>query len=111
MEAILRSTSCEDVRWRAEAACRERSVGLFFPEQGEPSSARRVCVRCPVRRACLEYALVTGQEHGVWGGSTARERNLIRRGALSIEDLLARPIRPRRPRRSRRRPPEAQLAS
>ena len=111
MEVLWRSTSAQDVRWRAEAACRERSVGMFFPEQGEPSSARRVCVRCPVRQPCLEYALVTGQEHGVWGGSTARERNLIRRGGLTVDELLARPIRPRRPRRRRATPPEEQLAS
>jgi WhiB family redox-sensing transcriptional regulator len=89
----------EDVRWRDEASCRERSVSTFFPDQGEPTTARRICARCPVRRACLEFALATGQDHGVWGGATARERNMIRRGVLSIDDLLARVIRPRRPRR------------
>ena len=89
----------EDVRWRDEASCRERSVNTFFPDQGEPTSARRICARCPVRRPCLEFALATEQQHGVWGGATARERNMIRRGVLSIDDLLARVIRPRRPRR------------
>ncbi len=32
---------------------------------------------CPVREACLEYALTTREKDGVWGGYTARERRRI----------------------------------
>jgi hypothetical protein len=35
--------------------------------------AREVCAACPVRDACLEYALRTGSESGVWAGLTADE--------------------------------------
>ena len=100
MEQLI--TTSDDPRWRLEAACRERSVRTFFPDQSDPTTARRICARCPVRRECLEYALVTGQEHGVWGGTTPRERTQIRRGVLTIEAVFSRVIRPRRPRRSRR---------
>ncbi len=32
--------------------------------------AQMICASCPldVRSACLEYALTTGMEYGVWGG-------------------------------------------
>jgi hypothetical protein len=32
------------------------------------------CLACPVRPACLRYALVAGEEHGVWGGLRPCER-------------------------------------
>jgi WhiB family redox-sensing transcriptional regulator len=41
--------------------------------------ARAVCRYCPVRVECLEYALATRQEDGVWGGTTPWERRSIRR--------------------------------
>lgn len=69
--------------WMAEAVCAQTDPELFFPEKGgdgtcTTSIARRVCASCPVRVACLEHALDTGQAHGVWGGKTPRERREIR---------------------------------
>jgi len=32
---------------------------------------------CAIRRRCLEYALDTGQGHGVWGGTSEDERRAI----------------------------------
>jgi WhiB family redox-sensing transcriptional regulator len=66
--------------WRAEAACRGADVSVFFPatdEDAEP--ARAICASCPVRAACLEFALATRQENGVWGGLTEIERRRLRR--------------------------------
>lgn len=34
--------------------------------------ARRVCGGCPVVAECGEYADLTGQKHGVWGGRLCR---------------------------------------
>ena len=41
--------------------------------------ARRICAECPVKGACLEYALRNGIDHGVWGGTSERERRRIAR--------------------------------
>ena len=62
-------------RWRDRAACRGTDLNLFFPGRGESADpARQVCVRCPVRQLCLEYALSNRITHGIWGGMTERER-------------------------------------
>ncbi|RBQ21545.1 WhiB family transcriptional regulator [Spongiactinospora rosea] len=42
------------------------------------SDARVICARCPVWRQCREYALEAGEEDGMWGGLTPRERRAIR---------------------------------
>lgn len=34
---------------------------------------------CPVRTECLEYALATKQDDGVWGGTTEKDRERIKR--------------------------------
>ncbi|MBA2558586.1 MAG: WhiB family transcriptional regulator, partial [Propionibacteriales bacterium] len=42
------------------------------PEE-DTAPARAVCVRCPVRRSCLAQAIL-GDEQGLWGGLTRRQR-------------------------------------
>lgn len=36
-----------------------------------------LCRTCPVLGACLAWALQAGDLHGVWGGTTARERRAM----------------------------------
>ena len=52
----------------------------FFPETPEAETdALAMCGICPARRACLAYAVETGQMFGIWGGKTQRQlRRLIR---------------------------------
>lgn len=71
--------------WRAAAACRGVDPDLFHPVRNasEPLrpvelAAKRVCAGCPVRSDCLDFALVTGQEVGVWGGLAEPERRALR---------------------------------
>ncbi|MEM9036966.1 MAG: WhiB family transcriptional regulator [Actinomycetota bacterium] len=67
-----------DNDWMATGNCAERPPGLFFPSDGVGVEvAKRVCVDCPVRAACLEYALTNRIDHGVWGGTSERERRRI----------------------------------
>ena len=55
--------------WRELAACRGADLGLFFPERRETAGpARQVCVACPVRQPCLDYAISNRITHGIWGG-------------------------------------------
>ncbi|MEU7000820.1 WhiB family transcriptional regulator [Nonomuraea sp. NPDC046570] len=62
------------------AACLDEDPELFFPISPEgpghaqANLAKAVCRRCPVRGACLDYALRTRQAHGVWGGTDPAER-------------------------------------
>jgi WhiB family redox-sensing transcriptional regulator len=71
--------------WRDEAACRNADPELFFPigNAGPPllqlDRAKQVCAGCTVRTPCLEWALASGQEAGVWGGTTEDERRTLRR--------------------------------
>ena len=66
--------------WRQDAACRDLDKAIFFPDsEEETGAAKAVCATCPVRDACLEFALVTRQDDGVWGGLTETERRRLRR--------------------------------
>jgi WhiB family redox-sensing transcriptional regulator len=71
--------------WRANSACRDLDPNLFFPVgvTGEAvdqiRAAKAVCRACPVQAQCLEFALSTNQEYGVWGGADEEERRGIRR--------------------------------
>ena len=55
---------------------------LFFPHSGQnASAAKAVCLECPFRMTCLEIALTTHSDHddhGVWGGTTPKERRVLR---------------------------------
>ncbi|HEX2578644.1 MAG TPA: WhiB family transcriptional regulator [Aquihabitans sp.] len=70
-----------DPRWREDAACRGTDPGLWFPPQSVTLSAevRAICGGCPVRTECQEYAIVTVQTHGIWGGLTRRDLEAARR--------------------------------
>ncbi|MFP5319861.1 MAG: WhiB family transcriptional regulator [Acidimicrobiia bacterium] len=69
-----------DIAWRADAACRGLDTEVFFPlTDEEAAEAKAVCATCPVRELCLEYAMVTRQDDGVWGGLTETERRRLRR--------------------------------
>lgn len=66
--------------WRLDAACRDLDTAIFFPESEEAvAAAKAVCAACPVREACLEFALITRQDDGVWGGLDENERRRVRR--------------------------------
>lgn len=41
--------------------------------------AKAVCRRCDVREQCLQWALETGQDAGVWGGLSEDERRALKR--------------------------------
>lgn len=73
--------------WRHEAACRDEDPELFFPigntgpALAQIEEAKKVCQRCPVKEACLAWALESGQDAGVWGGLSEDERRALKRRA------------------------------
>lgn len=61
--------------WTADALCTDVAPELFFPGPGRSAQpARAVCAACPVAASCLDYALEHGEQFGVWGGTTYRQR-------------------------------------
>ena len=66
--------------WRKQAACRGIDAAVFYPvseDEADAAEAKEICAGCPVRQACLEYALAHREREGVWGGATERERRRI----------------------------------
>ena len=82
------SATRDDATWMAHAKCRGMNPSTFFPTDGAGfETARKICLECPVRADCLEYALVNRIDQGAWGGTSERERRRIlrRRRALVAE--------------------------
>jgi WhiB family redox-sensing transcriptional regulator len=71
--------------WLLEAACGGADSDLFFPDdsRSEAREAKQLCAGCPVQPDCLEYSLAAGEEFGVWGGLTEKERHNIPRANRS----------------------------
>lgn len=79
-----------DLEWMHEAACTEADRELFFSDRVDRiAEAKEICRDCPVRIACLVDALERGENEGVWGGTTGRERTVLlkRSGATSSQGV------------------------
>lgn len=80
----LPTASYDSTAWRELAACRPHDPELFFPlgpagqSLEDAERAKAICASCPVRRDCLDFALDTSQEYGIWGGLTEDERRVLR---------------------------------
>lgn len=76
--------------WREKAACLQSDPELFFPVGNtgpaldQIDRAKGVCASCEVTEMCLEYALTTGQDCGVWGGLSEEERRALKRRAARM---------------------------
>jgi WhiB family redox-sensing transcriptional regulator len=75
--------------WRTRSLCRDSNSDLFFPigatgiALDQIDAAKEICQVCPVHGQCLEFALATNQEAGVWGGTTEDERRKLRKTWLA----------------------------
>lgn len=66
--------------WHLDAACRGADPDLFFPERGESTrAAKAICAGCPVQSECLDWAVGNNEPGGIWGGSSERQRRLLRK--------------------------------
>ncbi len=80
--------------WQAKANCLGSDPVLFFPVGDDPATidaAKAVCVTCPVRKECLEYALTTRQDDGIWGGLDEEERKRMRKARSAERKNYTRP--------------------
>jgi len=91
---LLSLTLASD-EWRDYAACRDTDPDLFFPvgttgsaiEQIE--SAKAVCRQCDAQTLCLEFAMATNQDSGIWGGTSEDERRKLRKQWLAAQRRTA----------------------
>lgn len=72
--------------WQIKAACRGPQAAVFFPpsqfERKEDKlererRAKDICVTCPVKKECLDYAVSIREQHGIWGGLNEVERKQL----------------------------------
>jgi len=76
------SESDED-QWQERALCAQTDPEAFFPEKGGSTrEAKRICLGCEVKDACLDYALAHDERFGIWGGLSERERRRLKRGII-----------------------------
>lgn len=78
--------------WRRLAGCRTMDTSLFYYEKegarghrAYPPEVREACNHCPVRKACLEFALANREEYGYWGGTTPTQRKKMLRLAWGAQ--------------------------
>ncbi|WP_373453506.1 MULTISPECIES: WhiB family transcriptional regulator [unclassified Rhodococcus (in: high G+C Gram-positive bacteria)] len=91
------SSTTESWDWQVDALCRGQDSEIFFSPSGEGRSARRaredrakqVCAGCGVIDECRRFALAANEPFGVWGGTTARERQQHRANSRRAEELQA----------------------
>jgi WhiB family transcriptional regulator, redox-sensing transcriptional regulator len=82
----IRPESAEvDDSWRTTAACRHIDPDLFFPigttgiALDNIAAAKQVCETCPAKEPCLQFAIESNQDSGVWGGTSEEERRALRK--------------------------------
>ena len=87
--AHLLTLTIESDEWRRTEACRDTDPDLFFPVGTtgpaieQIANAKAVCGQCDSQAACLEYAIATNQDSGIWGGTSEEERRQMRRQAAA----------------------------
>ncbi len=76
--------------WRHHALCRDDDPELFFPigttgpGEVQVEQAKQVCRQCAVMQDCLTWAIETGQDAGVWGGTSEDERRALKRRGIRV---------------------------
>lgn len=73
-----------DESWMVQAACTRADPAWFYGRGAEAEVARQVCAGCPVRLACLTWALAWdeatgGDSWGIHGGLDGAERDALRK--------------------------------
>lgn len=66
--------------WMDQAICAQTDPEAFFPDKGGSTrEAKKVCLNCMVKAQCLDYALDNDERFGIWGGTSERERRVLKK--------------------------------
>jgi WhiB family redox-sensing transcriptional regulator len=64
--------------WQLQANCDETNTELFFSKlESKVAKAKALCASCAVADKCLQFAIDTEIEFGIFGGATADERKAL----------------------------------
>jgi len=80
--------------WKNDARCNGLDTEIFFPEPENQKKwqeivyARKKCVSCMVKLACLGYAIRNNEPAGIWGGMTTKERTETAVKRISTNESL-----------------------
>ena len=81
----------DDATWREQASCATSDPEAWFPPELESggwvaadAAPLRVCRRCPVATQCLEWAIASGCDYGIFGGLTPSQRRHLRMQRMSV---------------------------
>jgi WhiB family redox-sensing transcriptional regulator len=72
--------------WIKKANCLDKTKLFFSGIKEEIDEAKRLCSLCSVQYECLEYAMSTHQDFGIWGGLNAKQRS-----NLQVKRLISLP--------------------
>lgn len=79
---------------KQKAACKGHGPEIFYADSGPLSSktvksniirAKALCNSCIIQSECLMNAINNGEEFGIWGGMTGKERASMFEGIDEIE--------------------------
>jgi hypothetical protein len=78
LSATLRDLVGVIPAWMDDATCSQIDPERWFPDAGDNPDAKAVCANCPARIPCLKYALDNNERFGIWGGTSASDRERMR---------------------------------
>lgn len=92
-ETVNKALGVLDTSWMDRGECRDIDNELFYPEdESDPvatAPAVAVCSTCDVREPCLHFALENGEQHGLWAGTTEKDRRRLRKRARRLRSAAA----------------------
>lgn len=78
--------------WVKDAHCRTNKINpnYFFPERGGSvqNQAEKLCAPCAVKDECLRFALDNNEWQGIWGGTSGRQRRIIKQLRAANESFI-----------------------
>lgn len=68
------------VQFAVPTNCLGLGPDRFFVDRGASvNKAKQACTNCEAKQECLDYAIENSIDHGIWGGTTTRERRRIKK--------------------------------
>lgn len=77
---VLEVVDFKQTGWRDRARCIGKETRWFYPERGGATKeCKDFCSGCEVRNECFSFAIFHIEKHGIWGGTSERERRKYRK--------------------------------